>query len=497
MSFIDTIIKLIVTAFKLLFELIGFIMSGFQKKSGKYTGEFTPPRRIFKKRSGSFSLGGTYSLDTKAGFQHAICFGSTGYGKSVCFVVNSLYNLSGLHTGEKPQSIIVTDPSREVSKHTKSFFVEEGYKVIELNFSDKSGNISDGWNPLPEDVNDVAKFMDRIVRVMHEGNKGDQFWQIQAGALLTTLATPLYKLPESLRNMASVHGLLNILASDKKECATFMSRYADDETWREFKAYLNNSDNVQKSILSSAKACIHIFGQPHIKLITSNATFSLADIRKEPHIIYLQSDASDLVTHKLLISLFFSEVLDRTLSNLPSPDMLNLALLIDEAGIYPIDILPLAITQARKFRCSIFALLQNEAQLSFLYSPEQEATIKTNCKTKIYLTNQPFKTAKELSDIAGLTQYKDENDKEVTRPLITPDEVRSLDPDKAIVLHGHNRLSIVPLRPFFKHGLHKQLSELPQVKHKRKLPIEPVAPFPIKDLCAPMKPKEEKKKDEG
>jgi hypothetical protein len=80
-----------------------------------------------------------------------------------------------------------------------------------INFSDREGSESDGWNPLPENVVDLPNFTDRISNLVH-GNSKDKFWQIQSGELLTTLAEPLYKLPKNcvtslwLNMLSQIHG---------------------------------------------------------------------------------------------------------------------------------------------------------------------------------------------------------------------------------------------------------------------------------------------------
>jgi type IV secretion system protein VirD4 len=284
--------------------------------------------------------------------------------------------------------------------------------------------------------------------------------------------------------MTNLLYLLNMFAAKPKLIDDFMSEYASEATWLEYLAFSKNSDNVRSSILSTAKAVLSVFSQEGIQRITSYPTFDMSRIRQEPTIVYVQTNAAELALYKLLISLFFEQLITQVLRKVPSPNDENLWLILDEAGIYRINALPLGVTQARKMRCGIGLLVQNEQQLYALYNREQASTIISNCYSRMYLTNQPINTAREIEEVMGKTQYKDDDGITRTRPLRTSDEIRSLEPNRAIVLHGHHRPAIVRLKPFYKQLRMRRLASIEPPPLGRKLPEGPVHLLPLSELVA-------------
>lgn len=440
----------------------------FKKPKPKgYTATLTEPRRILSKRAKGFCLGGVYSASTNSSFQHLLVSAGSGLGKSTTVAVPTLFRMCG------QGSFVVLDPSGENFFATAGYFASQGYRIRVINFSDRTGAMSDGWNPMPL-IDDLPNFISKIVQIGLGTEPRDPFWNISAESFLTTLARVLYKLEPDKCTIANLLHLLNNYAARTKVVDEFMSEHADAATWTEYLAFNNNSENVRASVVASAKAALKIFGQQGIQRITSFPTFNLGSIRKYKTIIYVQTNAAELVQYKLPISLFFDQLITAVLSRLPSPDEENIWLILDEAGVYPIDSLFLGKTQGRKMRLGIATLVQTEQQLYALYGREQASTIISNCYTRMYLTNQPITTAREIEEITGKMEYEDEKGIRRVRSLLTSDEIRSMEPNKAIVLHGHHRPAIVPLKPYFKNRRLKRLASMAPPNIKRSLPEGPV-----------------------
>ncbi len=93
---------------------------------------------LYISRDGSGALQATFSANT-----HALIIGSTGSGKTTGFV---LPFLNWMPTKKNKPGIIVSDPKNELNELTVNRFLENGYRVIWLNFQDYT--VSDCWNPL-------------------------------------------------------------------------------------------------------------------------------------------------------------------------------------------------------------------------------------------------------------------------------------------------------------------------------------------------------------
>lgn len=469
-SFIDALVNLIGSILKELFNFLQFIYR-LNKQKG-YNAKFTSADKILHRRNKGFSLGANNSMDIKSSFQHLLVSGPTGVGKSTMVCIPTLINLKG------SGSIVVLDCSKELHTAVGNYHKDIPQHII--NFSDREGNESDGWNPMPENVADLPNFTESISNLVH-GDSKDKFWQIQSAELLTTLAEPLYGLDPQFRTVANLLLLLNTLAAKVELCNKFMAKYASPNTWLEYLAFHKNSDNTKASILSSAKATLSVFRQEHIQRITSYSTFSISQLRKEKSIVFIQTNPAELEKYKLLISEFFNQLIGHILSDIPTKEDENLFLILDEAGVYRIEALPLGIVQARKMRCGIMMLVQSEQQLYNLLSKEDASTIISNC-SRLILTNAPLSTAREVSELAGKLQYKDQDNITRTRELITTDEIRSINPDQGILISGHYRPALISLKPHYLDKRMKQITSVPPPPLTRKLPEAPIPLLHIEQL---------------
>ncbi len=462
---------------ELLKGIIEFVQFSIilNSQSKKYGGKFTSSKRILRRRNKGFSLGAYNSMDIKTSFKHLLVSAPSGIGKTSMVCIPSLVNLHG------NGSIIVLDPARELYKSVGHLYKD--YKIYVINFSDRIGSESDGWNPLPENVADLPNFTDRISNLVH-GTSKEKFWQIQSAELLTTLAEPLYKLDKKYRTITNLSLLLNTLTAKEELCSKFMAKYAEPNTWLEYLSFQKISDNTRTSIISSAKATLAVFRQEHIQRITGFPTFNIRNIRKEKSIVFIQTNPSELEKYKVIISEFFNQLIGFILEDIPNKSDENVFLLLDEAGTYKIEALPLGIVQARKMRCGIMLLVQSEQQLFDLLNKEQASTIISNC-SRLVLTNAPLSTAREISELSGKIEFTDLQNITRIRELITVDEIRSMKPDQGILVSGHYRPSLIKLIPHFLNRKMKKITSKPAPQIQRKLPTGSIPLLDIEDLIKP------------
>lgn len=486
MKIIDIVIEILSSIFSILWDILKLFVSLFTKSlPDVYSADFERRGKIASRNGKGFSLGGKLYLSSKQSFQHLFVSAASGMGKSTTVAVPSLFRLCG--SEKKRNSIVVLDPAKELYQHTAGHFAKEGYKIITLDFSDTTASHSDGWNPFPKQKTQLSSFIKTLVELeLGKGGK-DPFWNLQASSLLTSLASSLYGVRPEYQTMGHLLDLVNRMASNNKEVSTFMAAKADEQFWDDFKAFQGNaSENTKGGIISSAKAALSVFSEQSIRKITSERTFDVAALRETPHIVYIMTGAAKLETYRTLISLFFQELFSHVLDGIPSdPNQLDLYCLLDEAGIYRIPSLPLALTQTRKFNTGICLMVQDEKQLINLYGHEMASTILSNCNTKLWMTNQPLHTAREIEAISGKTYREDVEGNKHLAPLISADEVRNLSPNKALVLHGHHRLVKMPLKPFYKNRKLKQLTQIAPPSRQQKLKNTSIEFLP-KDLLSPI-----------
>jgi type IV secretory pathway TraG/TraD family ATPase VirD4 len=108
-----------------------------------------------------------------------------------------------------------------------------------------------------------------------------------------------------------------------------------------------------------------------------------------------------------------------------------------------------------------------------LYGNFNAGAIKSNCFAKMYFTGQSLETTKELEQTLGRYEYEEEKGKKVIRPLMTNDEIRTMDSNSALLICGNNKPIIAKLKPYYKRGSYRQFSIIPVPEIKNQARLEP------------------------
>ena len=450
-----SLLKELFTVLGLSLQLSFSVLSN--KRSMAYTASFTPRRKILRTTYKGFMIG-EYAITRNHSLLHMLGVGNSGYGKSTCLGINSFLHLCGQGT------VIALDVAGQYFEYGGGLYHERGYDICIINFSDLTGELSDGWNPMPVVEADIPRVITSLADLTL-GEVKDPYWKLSSISFLILLTKILYLEGEENRTFAALYDLLHLVIGKPKDADRRISSCATERIWTEYLGFFTQSESLRGSILSTCKAILSLWSLDNIRKITSHNSIDLTSIRKKKTLILLQTKPTDLELFKSLIALYFDNLLS-SISNDVTDDDEDCYILADEAGVYRINSLPLAITQVRKARVSIQLLIQSERQLYDLYG-ESATTIIAGCYTRVYFTNQPLQTAKMISEISGLVQYKDEDNITRTRQLITVDEVRSIDPSTCIVIQGHHRPALVKLKPFYKQKKLLAYSQIPPPRLSR------------------------------
>ncbi len=147
------------------------------------------------------------------------------------------------------------------------------------------------------------------------------------------------------------------------------------------------------------------------------------------------------------------------MQELPTKEDLSVFFLLDEASSLQLSILPIAISNIRKYNAGIFQIYQSQNQLLDLYGMQQGRNILANSYAKVYMPGVSMEVARELEIIAGKFEYEDEHNTKRTRPLITMDEIRTL--KDGLLVIGNHPLIKAKLVPYYEQKHLKSLTELP------------------------------------
>jgi len=465
MNTILQIIKLfsevIVGIFEVLMEAFEFIFQ-LSKKKKEYNSSFAPQSILLSRRNHGFCITGRRNLTKKDCYQNAMIIGGTGTGKTSIVLIPSLYTMH--------ESFVIHDPSGELYAKSAGYLKQKGFDIKVLNFA-KPDN-SSGYNPLERanSSSDIQKVASLLVESSLGGKTKDPFWNTQAVALLTMLITILKKQDPEYHNLYNVRQLLNSMGGNPESVDALFSEFADDALFTEYKSFIAFDEKVVSGVIATCKAALQIFNDEYVASVTSFDNIDFMEFRNKPTALYIQNSIADQKYYSALTSIFFEQFLAFLLGRFPEKEEKDIFLLIDEAASLNLPTLPLAVANVRKHRSGIMLLIQDFNQLIHNYGKYDADGIKANCFAKMYFTGASLETAKELEQTLGKYQFEDEKQRTVVRSLMTNDEIRTMNINKALLICGHHPPILARLKPYYKNRAYREYSEIePPALTKEKL----------------------------
>lgn len=473
--------EIITQIFKSLFEILSDILKfffeaiglAFSQKKKEYHSSFASQGTLLSRYYHGFCLTGRRNLCSKDSFQNALIVGGTGTGKSSVVLIPSLYTMKG--------SFIVHDPSGELFTKSAGYLSLKGYEIKVLNFANPQN--SSGYNPLirAQSSTDIQKVASMLVETALGGKTKDPFWNTQAVSLLSMIITILKKQGNEYQNLYNVRQLLNRLGGSPDSVDSLFSEYADDILFAEYKSFIAYDDKVVSGVIATCKASLQIFNDDAVAKVTSFDNLDLMEFRSRPTVLFIQNSVADQKYYSVLTSLFFEQFFSFLLGRIPQSFEQDIFLLIDEASSLNLPTLPLAVANVRKHRSGIMLLVQDFNQLTHFYGKYDSDGIKSNCFAKMYFTGASFEMARELEQTLGKYQYEDDKKRTVVRPLMTNDEIRTMETNRALLVCGHYPPIKAHLKPYYKRIDFQKYSciPFPVIENSDLSSDVPVLPFAV------------------
>ena len=373
----------------------------------------------------------------------------SGAGKSASYSKPNAYQKLG--------SYVFTDPKGELYDDTAGYLQRNGYEIKALNLVDPRA--SDGYNPLAHIKSDldVDVIANTIVKGQSKTGAADPFWDDTAEMLLKALIFYLIATrPPEEQNLASCAEMVRAAAADSNGSNLLKDMMSVLPLNHPARTYYKNvevaSEKTFSSILVSVQAKLGKFDSKDIAEVTSTDTINFDDIGKKKTSVYVIS--SDTHTaYDFLLTIFFSQMIqqlydlaDRSGGKLEVPTFF----ILDEfANIGQIPDFDKKISTSRSRKISFSVILQNLDQLEAIYDKSYE-TIMGNCDTHLFLGSNSTKTVEYFSKALGektisresTSTNRDKNkhktgttdsDQIMARALMTPDELRRMSMDYAII----------------------------------------------------------------
>lgn len=380
----------------------------------------------------------------------------TGAGKTTRFVLPNILNISGV-------SCVITDPSSEIYTNSKHYLLSQGYLVKVLNVSDVANSLR--YNPIHRcnSFSDIQKLANLLVDTTYNNSSGDVFWSESAKSLLNVLLRIIVCLPEERRNLGELWRLINLLGFRQQEVDAMASEHLDESSFIEYGSFISQPDKTKSNIISSAKSAVNLFSNPDMARLVDSETLHFESLRNQKTAIFIIISENEIREYKFIISILYTQLLDFSML-LPQANhpYLPIFYFLDEFGnIGKLPNFSTLITTLRKKRVAISLILQDTEQLTQVYGKADASVILNGgCATKLYYPGLSYAICQELSNVLGNqsvqlreSTFGNENsgrEREISRPLLTPDEIRTMKHNKAILIHGREFPVRLKTKPWFK-----------------------------------------------
>lgn len=432
----------------------------------------------------------TALVDT--GDVHAIMIGAAGVGKTAYWLYPCLeYALaSGM-------SFLVTDTKGDVLRNYGRIAQEcYGYRVGVIDL--RNPTRSDGFNLLHL----VSKYMDafqahpetllfkakaeRYAKIISKtiitaGMDGQNFGQNQffydaaEGLLTATILLVAEFCPPTQRHIVSVFKIIQELMAPSQskgqtQFQVLLSMLPDTHKAKWFAgAATSTADQAMASVMSTALARLNAFLDSEMEqLLCFDTAVDAETFCKEKSALFLvmpEEDPSKFFMVSLIIQQLYREILavaDDNGGKLPN----RAVFYADEFGTLPkIESAEMMFSASRSRRLSIVPIIQSLGQLEKNYGKEGAEIIVDNVQLTIFGGFAPnSETAQVLSKSLGsrtvqsgsISKGKDSGSQSlqmIERPLMTPDELKSMPKGQFIVMKTGAYPMKVKLKLFFQWGI--------------------------------------------
>nr|WP_264301571.1 type IV secretory system conjugative DNA transfer family protein [Stenotrophomonas maltophilia] len=422
------------------------------------TGADLSRHGMFKKTGQSIVVGSHGGkLVRLDGQQFVILAAPTRSGKGVGVVIPNL-----LEYGE---SLVVLDIKQENFDLTSGWRASQGQEIYLFNpFAEDRR--THRWNPLSYVSDDpafrVSDLMSIAAMLYPDGAEDQKFWVSQARNAFMAFTLYLFENWDDERSsgfpggsgtptLGSVYRLSSGDGTDLKKYLKALSErsFLSGNARSAFANMLSQADETFASILGTFKEPLNPWINPVLDKATSSNDFLLTDVRKKKMTIYIGIQPNKLAESRLIINLFFSQLINLNTKELPksNPDLkYQCLLLMDEfTSIGKVEIIASAVSYMAGYNIRLLPIIQSMSQLDATYGREVSRTIITNHALQILYAPREQQDANDYSDMLGYTTIRKKNvtharEKthsftEERRALMLPQELKAMGPDKEVFLY--------------------------------------------------------------
>jgi len=405
-------------------------------------------------------------LSSKESFNHLAVISRAGGGKTTSYVIPNIFKLSN-----ELCSMVITDLSGELYEKTSGYLKQKGFNIYVLNPDNLDESIR--YNPLEYANSSVD--IDSISEILIESSglkstkAEDKIWSDGAKNFLSLFIKTLKGTKDKKYiNLANVRHLINNFGTDGARLDMFFKKYADDKTFNEYSGLVTGtSSKTLQSYLATANTALSPIGiNDNLEKLTLTHSFDFKSLREKKTIVYIKVKEQHQERNAFLLNLFYTQLFNEMMENLPKQNDLSVYCLLDEFGNITIPKFSSVITTIRKYKVSISIILQNISQLEEKYTKSKANTIlHGGISSKLIYSGADLELASSLEKMFGTKETLKEQadgkyyyDKE---NVMSISEIRTIKDDEAIFLSANKKPLKMKVKPYYKDYMFNTYSKIP------------------------------------
>lgn len=389
------------------------------------------------------------------GQQFVILAAPTRSGKGVGVVIPNLLDYR--------ESAVVLDIKQENFDLTSGWRKSIGHEIYLFNpFAEDRR--THRWNPMtyvsPDPAFRVSDLQSIAAMLYPDGDDKDKFWVSQARNAFLGFALYLFERREQdpAAENPTLGAVLRLASGDGGELKPYLQGLAQapflsPQARTAFSGLLSQADVTFASIIGSFREPLNPWLNPVLDAATGGDDFDLRDVRRKRMTIYVGIQPNKLAESRLIVNLFFSQLINVNTKVLPQNDPSlrhQCLLLLDEfTAIGRVDIISKSVAYMAGYNLRLLPIIQSMAQLDAVYGKELSRTIITNHALQIIYAPREQQDANDYSEMLGYTtirrrartrshgQGRTVSDNEVLekRALMLPQELKAMGPEKQVILY--------------------------------------------------------------
>mgnify|MGYP000986552328 FL=1 len=295
------------------------------------------------------------------------------------------------------------------------------------------------------------------------GEAGEAHWNEEAKALIAGLILHIVASePVGTRTLATLRDRLT-LAPQAFAAMLEAMQAQGGLVARAANRHLGKSDREAAGVLSAAQRHTHFLDSPRMTAVLGHSDFTFADVKAQPTSLYLVLPPDRLATYARWLRLMVAQGLT-DLARAPASPARSVLFLLDEfAALGRLEPVERAMGLMAGYGIQLWPILQDVHQLRALYERRAGTFLSNAGVLQVFGVND-HDSAKLVSDLLGQETVVFESmsraidaeetgisfgSQHVGRPLLTPDEVRTLREDlQLLFLAGQRPIVAAKLRYF-------------------------------------------------